>query len=89
MPTIERLYNIPLQLAAQYAQTSLSGRFQHYTDKWFEEGGNSRTELMDFGLIKEMKVAMFLGLWDSTCPLTKNVEARTQMGEDTVVEWIV
>ena len=48
----------------------------------------SKTELIDFGLVTEMKVAMFAGLFDDTCPLTVAMEQKTQMG-DAVAMWTV
>ena len=69
IPTMEGLESIPIQDTAAYAQASLSGRFQEYTETWFEDGENSRTKLIDYGLVKETKVAMFAGLFDDTCPL--------------------
>lgn len=64
------LANNPIQACAAYAQTSLAGRFQQYTPDWFEED-NPKMPMMDFGLVKQTKVAMFVGLWDNTCPLPK------------------
>lgn len=43
---------------------------------------------MDFGLVKEMKVAMFVGLFDDTCPLTTAYQQKVQM-QDTVSMWTV
>ena len=46
--------------------------------------------LYDFGLVKEMKVAMFVGLWDNTCPVKFAQQIYEQLGGDkTVSDWIV
>mmetsp|Transcript_28543 Transcript_28543/g.35292 ORF Transcript_28543/g.35292 Transcript_28543/m.35292 type:complete len:80 (+) Transcript_28543:869-1108(+) len=46
--------------------------------------------LMDYGLVREMKVAMFVGLWDNTCPLTEAQKIYQNLGgEKTVSQWIV
>ena len=67
------LENNPIQAVAAYAQTSLTGRFQEYTADWFEYEGYpnkyAKTQLMDFALVNNMKVAMYVGLFDDTCPL--------------------
>ena len=59
---------------AAYAQTSLTSRFQEYTTNWFDYEGYPnqypKTNLMDFALVQKMKVAMYVGLFDDTCPLT-------------------
>ena len=69
------LINNPIQAVASYAQTSLTGRFQEYTDQWFEFEGYpeqyAKTKIMDFGLVQKMKVAMYVGMFDDTCPLTQ------------------
>lgn len=74
VPTAEGLYNVPTAAVAAYGQTSLSNRFQEYTPDWFdyinEHGEYPKTKEMDFGLVQEMKVAMYIGLFDNTCPLT-------------------
>ena len=88
MHHMEKLVSLPVQDSAAYAQTSLSNRFQRYTDSWFDTESPPRTELMDFGLVKEMKVAMFVGLFDTTCPLPTVVAQKAQMG-DTVAMWQV
>ena len=85
---MEALESIPIQATAAYGQTSMSNRFQQYTDTWFEDDGKSKTELMDFGLVKEMKVAMFAGLFDQTCRLPDAIAQKTQMG-DAVAMWTV
>ena len=46
---LEHLPNNPLQAIEAYAQASVSGRFQKYTDTWFDEEAYPKTELMDFG----------------------------------------
>jgi len=72
----------------------MTNRFQEYTDDWFDymdanEGAMPHTELMDFGLVKKSKVAMYVGLFDDTCPLTTSADIRTQLGEDTVAKFVV
>ena len=47
------------------------------------------TDLMDFGLVNKSKVALYVGLFDTTCPLTTAVEIREQLGEDTVAHYVV
>jgi len=45
---------------------------------------------MDYGLLREMKVALFVGLWDNTCPLTQAQQMYENFGgERTVSDWIV
>ena len=44
---------------------------------------------MDFGLVKEMKVGLFAGLWDNTCPLPAAQQIYEQLGEKTVAKWVV
>ena len=62
---------------AAYAQTSLSNRFQRYNTNWWSEPLKTpKAELMDFSLVREMKVAMYVGLFDDTCPLVKSEEQR-------------
>ena len=83
------LPNNPIQAQAAYAQTALSGRFQRYDPDWFSEA-DPKSELMDFGLVKEMKVSLFVGLWDNTCPLTTSQEIYEQLGGEKVVShWVV
>lgn len=48
-----------------------------------------KTELFDFGLVNKSKVAMYVGLFDDTCPLTVATDIYTQLGEDTVAHWVV
>ena len=50
---------------------------------------NPKTELMDFGKVKEMKVAMYVGLFDKTCSLTNSNAIRKQLGEISVAHWVV
>lgn len=38
-------------------------------DFLYEE--NPKSPIFDYGLVKEMKVSMFMGLWDNTCPLIR------------------
>ena len=75
-----------------YAQTSLSGRFQKYSPDWFDYSADDwpKTELMDFGLVEEMKVAMYVGLFDNTCQQTTAEAQYTQMGKErTVAHFVV
>ena len=44
---------------------------------------------MDFGLVKEMKVSMYIGLFDDTCPLTNSVETYQQLGSASIGDWII
>ena len=88
MGALGGLPNNPVQAVAAYAQTAISKRFGRYDPDWFEKE-NPKSPLIDFGLVKEMKVAMFVGLWDGTCPLTMAKEQYDQMGPDTVSDWIV
>jgi hypothetical protein len=66
---LANLQNVPIKALAIYAQGSNTGRFQHYNPDYFTEE-NPKMPLLDPGLVKEMKVAMFVGLWDNTCPVT-------------------
>ena len=52
-------------------------------------GQKPHTDLMDFGLVNKSKVALYVGLFDTTCPLTTAVEIREQLGEDTVAHYVV
>ena len=83
----------PTQAAYAYAQFSLSGRFQQYTDTWMDyvaaNGTYPKTELMDYGLVMKMKVAMYTGLWDDTFPLTYTDETVKSLGPNTVESWVV
>ena len=89
IPAIEHLANNPLQAVAAYGQTSLSSRFQRYNPNWFSDPLEvPKAELMDYSLVREMKVAMYVGLFDDTCPLVKAEEQRQTMGE-TVAHYVV
>ena len=88
------LSNNPIQAVAAYSQTNLTNRFQsYYEGDWFaytrENGGYAKTNLLDFGLVKEMKVAMHIGLFDNTCPLTFSMKAIQSMGPDVVAQVLV
>ena len=92
--TAEHLPNNPIQAVGAYAQTSLSDRFQKYNEDWFDyteanDGAIPHTDLMDFGMVTKSKVAMYVGLFDDTCPLTTAVDIHTQLGENTVAKWVV
>ena len=83
-----------MQAVAHYAQTSFSKRFQQYTDDWFvyeaENGTYPKTELIDYGLVMKMKVALYIGLFDDTFPLTNNgEEIYRNLGPNTVSHWVV
>ena len=69
MGALGGLPNNPVQAISFYAQAALSHRFSVYNPDWFEQE-NPKSPLLDYGLVKEMKVAMFVGLWDNTCPIT-------------------
>lgn len=45
--------------------------------------------LMDFGAVEKMKVAMYVGLFDRTCPITQAEAIRKQLGENTVSHYVV
>jgi len=82
MGTVQHLPNNPVQAMAAYAQTALTGRFQKYNPDWFSyveenDGAYPKTELMDFGLINKSQVALYIGLFDDTCPLTVAAEIAT------------
>ena len=65
------------------------GRFQQYNPNFFDEE-DPKMPLLDFGLVQKMKVALFVGMWDNTCPLTRAQEIYEQLGgERTVSDWIV
>lgn len=70
---------------AAYGQTSLSGRFQKYTDDWFDHEEYPKTEIGDFGAVNTMKVVQNIGLFDDTCPLSVAQEQFTTMGGDRTV----
>ena len=55
---------------AAYAQTSTTGRFQQYSDDFLTEE-NPKSPIMDYGLVKKMKVSMFVGMFDNTCPVSR------------------
>ena len=81
------LPNNPVQAVAAYAQTSATGRFQEYTADWFDyidenDGKMPHTPLLDFGLVNKTKVALFAGLFDSTCPLTVAKWQKDMLGEN-------
>ena len=44
--------------------------------------------MIDFGLVKKMKVAMFVGLFDNTCNVMTATQIRTQLG-NAVAMWNV
>jgi|Transcript_21534 hypothetical protein len=89
MHAVSAMSNTPFQALAAYAQTSHSQRFGRYNPNWFYEE-NPRSPLMDYGLLREMKVALFVGLWDNTCPLTQAQQMYENFGgERTVSDWIV
>ena len=74
-----------------YAQNSLTGRFQRpiLPSKYFASE-NPKSPLMDFGLIEETTVGMFLGLWDNTCSIKTSQGIYEQLGgEKTVKYWLV
>lgn len=88
------LPNNPVQALAAYAQTSLTGRFQKYDPDWFSyldehDGAYPKTELMDFGLVNTSQVALYIGLFDNTCPLTVASEIATQLGEASLAHYVV
>ena len=93
--SLEHLMNNPIQAAAAYAQTSMSSRFQRYTEEkvwWGQEHypeAKHHSELMDYGLVKDMKVAMYVGLFDDTCPLVESQKIYEDLGEFTAFHWVV
>jgi pimeloyl-ACP methyl ester carboxylesterase len=89
MNAVKDMVDVPVQAVAAFAQTSHSKRFMRYNPNWFEEE-NPKAPLMDYGLVREMKVAMFVGLWDNTCPVTYAQQMYENFGgEKTVTDWIV
>ena len=87
---INSLEYVQLQAVALYGQTSVTNRFQYYDDDWWNEDvAHRKSEVMDFGLVKEMNVSMYVGLFDNTCPLTQSQEIYEQLGPATCSEWIV
>ena len=44
---------------------------------------------MDFGLVEKMQVAMYIGLFDDTCPLVNAMESVQQMGHATATHVVV
>lgn len=65
LPSLEGLPNNPTQALAAYAQTSMTYRFQNYMpDYLYVE--NPKSPILDYGMVKEMKVNLFVGLWDNT-----------------------
>ena len=53
---------------AFYGQAGQTQRFSEENPDYFYEE-NPKLPLIDYGRVKAMKVAMFVGLWDNTCPL--------------------
>ena len=82
------LWNVPVQGLEAYCQASQTQRFQEYSDDWNWQVP-PHTPLMDFGKVKEMKVALYVGLFDRTCPVTQAENIRKQLGESTVVHYVV
>ena len=89
LPSLEGLPNNPTQALAAYAQTSLTYRFQNYMpDYLFVE--NPKSPILDYGMVKEMKVNLFVGLWDYTCPMKRAQEIYENLGgEKTVYKYMV
>ena len=89
LPLLEGLPNTPTQALASYAQTSLTYRFQNYIpDYLYVE--NPKSPILDYGMVKEMKVNLFVGLWDNTCPVKRAQEMYENLGgEKTVYKWMV
>ena len=89
LPSLEGLPNNPTQALAAYAQTSLTYRFQNYMpDYLFVE--NPKSPILDYGMVKEMKVNLFVGLWDYTCPMKRAQEMYENLGgEKTVYKYMV
>jgi len=79
---------VPVQALSAYCQTSQTQRFQIYHDDWNWDTP-PKTELLDFGLVQKMKVAMYVGLFDRTCPVSMAETIRKQLGEDTVAHYVV
>ena len=44
---------------------------------------------MDFGLVKDVKVSLYNGLFDDTCPLDIAAESYQQLGSANIGDWIV
>jgi len=83
------LQNVPTKAMAFYGQAGQTQRFSQENANYFNEE-NPKLPLIDYGMVKEMKVAMFVGLWDNTCPLTEAQRIYENLGgEKTVSDWIV
>ena len=93
IPTAEGLPNNPLQAVAAYGQTAFSRRFQMYTDDWFSyiaaNGTYPKTDEIDYGRAQNMQVAMYIGLFDDTCPLTYTMDSIAEMGPRVVAHTVV
>jgi len=44
---------------------------------------------MDIGRVEKTKVAMYVGLFDDTCPLTISEQIYTDLGPNTVAHYVV
>ena len=82
------LFNVPVQALSAYCQASQTQRFQEYFDDWNWDVP-PHSSLLDFGMVKKMKVAMYVGLFDRTCPITMAEKIRKQLGEETVAKYLV
>ena len=93
IPSMEHLHNNPVQALAAYAQTSLTNRFQEYTDDWLTYPGYpesyAKTPLLDIGLTEKTKISMMVGLFDNTCPLTVSEQIKNNLGPGTIAEYMV
>ena len=89
LPDLEGLPNNPTQALAAYGQAGITYRFQNYMEDYLYVE-NPKSPILDYGLVKEMKVSMFVGLWDNTCPLKRAREIYENLGgEKTVYKWLV
>ena len=89
MAIAKSLENNPIKALAAYAQTSQSGRFQRYTDDWFDYPEYPKTEIMDFGMAQKTQVAIYAGLFDNTCLLNQTRDQVEMMGPNQVTHYVV
>lgn len=70
---------VPVRVLDHYAQNAENYRAQLYIDDYFN-AESTHSELIDFGKIKS-KVAMWVGLWDTVCPISNAEYIREMAGE--------
>lgn len=89
MPLYQGIRYTPIQAHAHYAQTALSGRFQEYMEDWFDVEGPPRSKLLDVGLVSKVNLALYVGLWDDTCPGQHAAQLADELGRETVTHYVV